>query len=433
VFERKFFSVEKSDFTPEKFRFDTELITEEETVEGDAELPQIESDDTKDVLAKSERQVTEFVKTKNETYRQIKDSKTISSKRFVSELGGGYATQEETYPTDPLEEGEEPTLGTLEDSVEDLGNGKNIRRTLKIEPKVGSDVPFFNEDGSDVSGVQTLPILRGQDYDEELDIVIPYKQVFADPKNKTFSEGDRRRVTPRDVTHNLVVKYDLKDVENSLNNYYWEVPDMIDVRLPDKLINLVLRADTNKTESESESDGDTYTLSSSERDSVGGTLSYEIEQGFSGVVPTVRAIFFLPKDAASPQAVLNTVASRSGRSVAFWPNIRTRGYQIAITETSNFKESSESVSFDSLATSKSTGREIKTQIVSIPPTIHSSISISAVSGEGGTVKAEPSSVGPTPDTIFPTGDYLYQINATPYKFSYVRVDALLVQITSEYV
>jgi hypothetical protein len=199
------------------------------------------------------------------------------------------------------------------------------------------------------------------------------------------------------------------------------------------LINVILRADTNKTDSETISDGDTYTLSSSERDSASGTLSYEIEQGFRGVVPTVRAIFFLPKDAASPQAVLNTVATRSGKTVAFWPNIRTRGYQIVITETSNFRENSESVSFDSTATSQANGQEIKTQVVSIPPTIHESINISTISGAGGNVKAQPNSVGPTPAPIFPTGDYLYQINATPYKFSYVRVDALLVQITEEYV
>jgi hypothetical protein len=53
--------------------------------------------------------------------------------------------------------------------------------------------------------------------------------------------------------------------------------------------------------------------------------------------------------------------------------------------------------------------------------------------EAGLIKVSPSTFGPTNFSTFPTGFFLYQINATPYKFSYTRVDALLVNVTSEYV
>jgi hypothetical protein len=433
VFDRKSFSIERIDSTPEKFRFNLKTITTQETLAGIAALPELADTPTTNAFAASEQQVTEFIKTVSQTSREIGSARTLFSTRFVSELGGGYASQEEIYPAPPILTGAKPPLGTLEDSVEDLGNGKNIRRTLKINPSSESDFPFFLDGGVAATNIESLPILKGQDYDEELDIVIPYKQVFASPSNNLFSRGERRRVTPRDVAHNLVVKYDIEDTQSKLDEYYWEIPDMINVRLPDKLLSVTLHVDSAKAQSESQGVGDTYTLSVSDKSSVGGTLSYEIEQGFNGVVPTTRAIFFLPKDNASPAAVLAKVNSQKNGSVKFWPNPRTRGYQVVILEKSAYTETTESVSFDSLATAKTASGEVKTQVVPIPPTIHGPIAISGESTEAGTVSAQPSNFGPTEFPEFPTGLFLYQINATPYKFSYVRVDALLVQITLEYV
>jgi hypothetical protein len=437
VFDRKSFSIERIDSTPEKFRFNLKTITTQETLAGIAALPELADTPTTNAFAASEQQVTEFIKTVNQTSREIGSSRMLSSTRFVSELGGGYAVLEETYPAPPLLSGEKPDLGTLEDSVENLGNGKNLRRKLKINPKNEQDAEFFTDDGERWppigSNDTSLPILKGQDYDEELDIVIPYKQVFADPKNSVLSEGERRRITPRDIAHNLVIKYDIEDTQSKLDEYYWEIPDMINVQLPDKLLSVTLHVDSAVSQSESQGVGDTYTLSVSNRDSVGGSISYRIEQGFNGLVPTIRSIFFLPKTGASPQDVLAKINSKKSGSVSFWPNPRPRGYQVTILEKSNFKETSESVSFDSVATSESSGGEVRTQIASIPPTIHGSLTISSQTTSAGSVSAQPSSFGPTNFPQFPTGLYLYQINATPYKFSYVRVDALLVQITSEYV
>ena len=434
VFTGEVRSVEKSDNIPTKFQAAIPVSTTEISTAGTIEAPSL----TGSEIAKSEQQVTEFVKRTRTTTRPS-TSKTLFGKVFTTELGGGMANVIETYPS-----GSSPdtiAYGTVSDETENLGDGKSVRRVVSLTA-TSQSIEDFDESGSPIGtpSAVVLPILRGQDYDQELDIVIPYSRVFAKPNDTNLVQGQdgsplpRRRIDPRDPAHSLVVKYDVEDVQDSLDEYYWEVPDMISVTLPDKLISASLRSDGSFAQSESTATGDTYSLSESQRSSVGGTLSYNIERGFNGWVPTRRAIFFLPKGSASPQSVLARVNQESGGGIQFWPNARPQGHQVVIIEISNYTEKSNSVSFDSSALSTSNGATVSTKIAEIPPTIHGAITFGSGNfGGAGSVTVEPSSLpATTPFAQFPVGTFLYQINATPYRFSYVRIDALLVQITNEY-
>jgi hypothetical protein len=217
---------------------------------------------------------------------------------------------------------------------------------------------------------------------------------------------------------------------------------MIGISLPNKLKSVELLSDFSTGTSESNSAGNTYSTSYSNRSSVGGTISYDIEEGFQGNIPTIRAIFFLPKENSSPDAVLSKVqAKRNDSTIKFWPNVRPKSYQIAIVSSSQFEEISESASYDSNSESKSIGASVSTSIATIPPTIHDDIFIQSsgdspvpISGnEAGRISISPRNLTATSYSQFPTGLFIYQINSTPYKFSYTRIDALLVSITNEYV
>jgi hypothetical protein len=83
-----------------------------------------------------------------------------------------------------------------------------------------------------------------------------------------------------------------------------------------------------------------------------------------------------------------------------------------------------------VSNSQSAGGSYSTNSTTIPPTIHGSIGI----GNSDGIKVNPSSLPATqPFSQFPTGNFLYQINATPFRFGLVRVEATVVEITSEYV
>jgi hypothetical protein len=437
VFAGKTRSVEFFDVVPEKFRVTTSLKTEERLEAGT--VPDeiiLEGNVGEYSISQSEQQVTEFVKRIKRTYRGTPFFSSLQGEVYTSELGGGIATVVETFPSASIEYSA-PEYGTVSDEVTNLGNGQRVRRKVKLNPSVQQFPEEADEDGN-IPSENLMPVLRGQDYDEELDIVIPYKRVFASATSSRFTEGNRKKVTPRDVVYSEVIRYDVEDAQQSLDEYYWEIPDMIEVALPDKLMSISAAANGVQAQSEAPTvNGDTYSYTQMKRNSVGATLRYDIEEGFRGVVPTIRAVFFLPKGAASPNQVLQKVRNeKENQSIQFWPNVRPRAYQIAIVETSQSEETSESVSFDSAATSTSTMGSVTTNIANVPATIHGDLSIEitgSVPSQAGTVTITPSSLSATEYSTFPTGLFVYRINASPYRFSYVRIDALLVDITSDYV
>jgi hypothetical protein len=462
VFAGEAITIEKPDNVPPKFRATIPTQTVEESIAGTVETPELSINE----ISKSEQQVTEFVKRVRTTNRSSsvipeepllpagnagfvgQNSQQITGAEFVTELGGGFANVIETYPFVKFTDYKniKPEFGTISDQIEDLGDGTTVRRQVKL-PKSdyisGESSDFWNDGGNLFVG-PSLPILNGQDYDEELDIVIPYKQVVAEPSQKSLVEGERRRVTPRDVVHSVVQKYNLEDVQASLDAYYWEIPDMIAISLPNKLKEaFVVYSYSTAEETSPSASGDTYSYSQSNRGSIKGDIIFKIEEGFSGNIPVTRCIFFLEKSKSSSDFVLERVRQERGNNnIKFWPNARPASHEIVLFGREYSKDSSTSVSFDSAATSSSNSSSIVASRASIPPTIHDRINIfgddnfngQIDSGESGLlIDVNPTFLPATEYPQFPTGEFIYQINASPYKFSYVRVDALVVNITADYV
>jgi hypothetical protein len=420
------FSREIPDVAPEKFKANLPLITTEETEIGDASPNDVllEPND----LSKSSQKITEFTKRIRKSGRE-NTSSFLSSTMFTTELGGGIANVYETYGEGLISGTNNGTaiFGTVSDVTENLGNGKAVRRRVILNSTGGGQ----GVGGEDFTTEDTLPILKGQEYDEELDIVIPYKQFFARAGGDE-ADGERRRVTPRDVAHSQITRFDVEDTQDKLDNYFWVVSDMVEISLPPKLLSVRIGGSGTKAVSETDTTGDTYLLQKRESDSVDGDIAYEIEEGFRGVIPVSRVIFFLPKGSSGPDSVLGKVNEQFG-GAKFWPNVRPKGYQITLTSDAETIETTQSVSFDSSSLSESTSRTSSTRISTIPPTLHGTLEISPLQTEGGNVTADPSVIGPTFNEKFPTGFYIYRINSTPYKFSYTRIEALVIEITEQYV
>jgi hypothetical protein len=403
----------KSDNVPEKFKVERPETTTEETISGTVVEPSLGSDD----LSKSEQQISQFLKRVRTTKRDQSATGTIEGNTFTTELGGGYAKVLETYPFGGSLES--PEFGTVDDQIENLGDGKRYRR------KVVLDKP--------------LPRLSGQDYDQELDIVIPYKQFFGEAGTASVT-GNRKRVTPRDLKHSQVIEFDVEEAQEALDNYYWEIPDMVGISLPNKLKSVVGVSQRSTASASGSGFGDTYFFTTSTSSSSRGKIIYNIEEGFNGNIPAVRAVFFLPKDKSSPEEVLARVKAKSGVD-DFFPNARPVSHEVVSFGGSEDKATSESVSFNSGSISESSGGGFTVDSTTIPPTIHKELVISSnlsTLEEGG--DGAPSAVNfpnrlpaTEPFGVFPTGNFLYQINSTPYRFSYVRVEAIIVKITKEYV
>ena len=457
VFPETTLSSEIADPLPNKFRSVIPAQSEAQLIEGTVTQPNLAINE----ISSSEQQVTEFVKRVSKTKRGFvnPDNGSLSinaaefkGSEFTSELGGGMAQVYEygphSGPNMPPRNGQAPKdlTGVVSRTVENLGKNQYITREVFLE-KTRQSLSDFTELDDNGEPIQvkkdSLPILTGQDYDEELDIVIPYKQVVASPNDTQVTQGSRRRVTPRDVAHSAVIKYDIEDAQDSLDEYYWELPEMIAVELPDKLLSARVVTSRASASGKGSGFGDTFTWSYSKSGSIRGSVVYNLEKGFRGNIPTIRAIFFLPKGSSSPDDVLNRLKiERDNEKLKFWPNVRPQSHEIVVFGKTASSEASESVSFDSGSSSSSNSGSLNVDSTSTPPSIHGKIDIFGDSNFNGIIDPNEDAsalVAPTflpatePYSVFPTGDFIYEINASPYKFSYTRIDALLVKITSEYV
>jgi len=442
VFGQRSYTNSREDLVPNKFRAGTIEETSEKTIVlGLDPVSGVTHQDAgfttllPEELEHTEQQVTVDTKRVRSRSRSQTVPKTLTGgKQYTSELGGGYATVVETYSTTPDTIQTTEGFGVLSDAIESTGDGF-VRRKVTLDP-TSFDLGEFDEDGKPLTAT-TLPPLRGQDYDEELDLTIPYTQVVARPTTTEVVEGPRRRSTPRDKDHTTVIKYDVQDVQKSLDEYFWKIPDMVPIRLPDKLLKANVVYDRGGGQGTGSGFGNTYFFNKSGNSSIRGKIAYDIEEGFSGNIPAFRAVFFLPKESSLPSDVLNKVKSKVPSVIGFYPNARPQAHELLVFGRSMRFEESVSVSFDSGSTSSSKQADISVDFTAIPATIHPQLHIGAnIDGgsESGSLLVSPNVLPPTaPYAEFPTGLFVFQVNAAPYKFSYVRVEAIIVEITSEYV
>jgi len=428
----------KPDLIPEKFKVTMPDVEIAQNLAGQASVPPL---DTNDISAAASQQ-DKFVFRLSKRSREI-ERKEITSIQFTSELGGGEAEVKEILiPKDSPEEEIDLDLGLISARVEDLGNGTRIKEVVKLKNQ------------------GELPELEGQEYDEALDIVIPYSQRAVDATNEDEITGERKEVVPRDVIHSTIKKYDFESIKNKLESFILVLPDMVQIKLPDILIgNPIVAWGVANAGSTGSGVGDSFTYSVSSSSSRNGTLTYNIQQGFSGTIPAQRIVIFLNgKDIngniipLTSNSVLTKINQLLGNtipeySIKMYPNISPESHTITILGSRIEESESQSVSYSGASSTSSNSYSVTVEQATIPPTIHSEVSIaeetasltvtSSIQPTNTQVKGRyfPKSFPPTLNTVngsFPTGKFLYSINSSPFRFGFLRIEAIVVEIKEEY-
>jgi hypothetical protein len=417
VFSNKTFSIERPDPTPQKFRVELPTITEEETIEGEAELPELDSGD----LSKSEQQITLFTKriaTSTRQPEQDADATTLNGKIYTTELGGGLANLVEEYGENLTIS---PSYGTISANVEPLGAGKSVSQTVELP---------------------NIPTLSGQDYDLTFDFAVPYTQKFIEGGDLDLDGPSD--ITPRDRYHSLRRTYQTNQasVDSVITTY-----EIVNISLPDVLQEVTLYVNYDSSSDVAAGGGNTCEARASASASADADLYFKIKNGYNGPIDAEKKIFFLKKE----DCTKGNIFSKLGTGVQSWPILKPQEETILVSLLSKRTTISRSVSLPantSTALGTDTNRDWKT--FTIRPTLHPALPIansisgtatataSATAGPSGvqaSVAASFEKVGTisaTSPEFFPAGKYAYSINTTPYKYGLVRIEALVVDVTSAY-
>lgn len=464
VFGGLTFSRERPDVTPPKFRTDVQTYTLEQTVAGTATDPTLGTID----LSRSEQQLTEFVKRTRVTKKLGSQQTLLTGQVYTSELGGGVATVDETFIQNAIGGGvgdlktddiktTHPELGVIYKTglisaeSENLGGNKFVKRVVALD---------------------SIEELIGQDYDDTLDVRLPFKQKVVPAKEPLPSEG-AVSIQPRDVANSLRREYDTTVFEQQISEYYRELPDFVDVNLPDRLVSATAIFSRAQGSSFGSGEGSTFSYQTEGSSSLVGEIVYDVESGYSGIVPATRYLFFLPKDKATTKEVARVIRqkdSEAGRTLTtYYPNVRPKSHIITLIGGRTSQNFTRSVSVNSSSESSSSSADASVGTSRSPATIHPDIPIeifaatpSVVSSGSGSVvipdgitprilvsgsfpsssqyttKWEENStkspaIPATSFTEFPDGRYLVNIDASPYRFGFVRVEAVVADIFSPYV
>lgn len=435
VFEQPSFTRAKEDLTPAKFRAAVTETVEERTVEGVAELPETLAANE---IEKSEQQATVDTKRVRTRERNVTTTTTLTGQTFTTELGGGTADVVEEYGPAPVIE---PGFGTIAAEKENLGDGKYVTRSVVLPDP---------------------PTLSGQRYDESFDIVIPFTQKVV-PSSTPLLGEDRADIEPRDVHHSVLRTIDVEEARAKLLAEEWSVAAYVSMELPDVLESVTAVRTTAKSYGKANSTGNNYSLRASGSASETIDFRWRIRNGYNGPVPATRHVFFLDKTNAS----FATIAAKVNAEA--FPRLFPEAVVITSVSGSVTKEATASASFDlgsgeaSSGSGESFTSNLSSGVTTIPPTLHSSVPIGTVSvalgavgdasGTGKVVVNAASSLnftgafsvanGPdgSPSTTipatnpasFPAGDYIVSIETESYKYGLVRVTAVVVHVTAEYV
>ena len=458
VFEGKALSLEKPDVTPEKFRAAVPASSVETSVAGTVTDPITLAGNE---ISKSEQQVTEFVKRIRAITRDPAAEGTLTGEVFTGELGGGTATVTERYGASPTIS---PDYGTVAAEKEALGDGKFVTREVVLS---------------------NPPVLTGQEYDDQLDIVFPFTQQFVEPN---AGVGDARtEVQPRDVHHSLKRNIDINEFRTAALNQHWAIADVVNVGLPDKLIGVDILKTVAISSGEAKAAGSTgWNAGSNSSYDVAHSVRPQIVNGYSGTVPATRFVFFLDKSSATMENVLSKLTALYGSSVVGFPALKPEPITITLNGGSISRRVEKSLTVTAIGSAEAAGAgnasgsdgfstSLQVSVVNIPATLHGNITFNKVYGsesptnnEWFTYKLEASGNASLPDEVsdlesvaetissavnidnfdinfypssatatnpssFPAGNYLVNIDSESFRYGLVRFTAVVAHITSSYV
>jgi hypothetical protein len=344
--------------------------------------------------------------------------------------------------------------------------------------------------------VSKWPKNIGVDSDEQLGFGVQYEETIVKPDefigNPYWKDLDYIDYKPIDQWKSLKRNVDRVKLAEVLLAKWLRMPTEVNVTLPDKLLGVKVYwghsyGAGQSFDSSFSASATNYSLNSSgsSKNSYGinGDIYFNIQQGYSGPINGEKHIFFIEigKDnRIETQEIVQTLnnfrehGSRTrpaspplppGMVYSFtpanfykpWPYIQTRTENLVVItggKAETFSSSqSQSASINGSAGGSGRGSSIDVDVnarsVNIPATLHGPITIEEETfGTTGGQELLPT-YGVRPTTLamtravldgreqnmpqFPTGNFLYQADVELYKYGFVKVTAITVNVTPEYV
>jgi hypothetical protein len=345
----------------------------------------------------------------------------------------------------------------LDSRVDELGNGLEVKTT-------------------EAADAGAWMYLYGQDYDESLDVVIPFLE-------KTTNAGSGEIGTPKtdikpdDIWRSKKRTIDATAAEAVLGAYLMAYPSKINISMPDKLVSLTAQIESQTgSGSDSETGNVTgvgsYSISLDLRAdaTASATIMPEvvaiIKQFYGANINCTHYIFFLPNPVTAAQVVAKINDLISG-SVSDWPKFNPQTLTMLIVganaalKVNAVSKGSYSQTADLTSVSSTTGggtgysraKGLTLRRMEISPTIHGELTVGGVTSDSVDLAAycgaEAVGLGPletinqtdsinafTSPTSFSatdgatdwpsSGKFLYRVDGRPYKYGFVMFHAIVV-------
>ena len=316
----------------------------------------------------------------------------------------------------------------------------------------------------DVLDVFNWPILNGVEYDEVLGIPITYTERVVSPdeyKNPpTDLSNSNNSYKPLDQWKTLRRSYDKRAIATALLEQYFVTQTQVQINLPNKLLEVTayISRDYSEGKNISKSEnvgGDSYGFTNGGGFKSSGSISadvyFKLENGFNGYIDGEEHTFFMEisADGRVNESIIKELNDRNdGKTYLAWPNIKKITENVLLFTGGKSKTQSDSRSEDvsingfAEAARQDVSFDIDTNVntVTLPDALHGVLQINEVyTGpeipddlqiQGG---VQPKVLEATSPAIFPIGNYLISSSMDLFKYGLVKVKAITVTITDEYV
>jgi hypothetical protein len=350
----------------------------------------------------------------------------------------------------------------------------------------------FSSGAATAVAIMTIARLLGQDYDEVLDVGIPYFQADVAAGTTGLNRSD---VRPIDYLRSRIKSIDITAAKTVLDNYLLSFPSTTNIDAPDILNDILIGFEDSVGAGSSTDEITTYGWSGNHSFTFPSRATAQGSSGLTGdVIPMITPfygikrhvtnyLFFMPAPVTSDQIVARLEAL-TGLTVTDWSDFHPTNITVTLISTklsarveagfTTHHSVSDSGNADVESTSTGTSKEVTVVIktVRIPPTVHGDVipkkledNTSLFSGShidgmdltydsaGATVEAHAAGAGPHADasvnivgtmrviarglsatsgpTSLPdTGLLIVNTNAAPYKYGYVRIHAEVIDAST---
>jgi hypothetical protein len=325
------------------------------------------------------------------------------------------------------------------------------------------------------------PTNTGVEYDEQLGVGIFYNETIIQPSeytNSNWFDVSNQTIKPLDQWKSLKREIDKDKAASALLAQWYKIPQEVSISLPDKLLGITVYWGSSYgaggSFSSNFSSGGSYSISASGSSkmsgAVNGDIYFNLQDGFSGSIAGYKHIFFIEIGSdgkVESDEVLNILnnfeqfGQRNQPAGATlnpkykrWPYLQLRSENIVVISGSESIRDNVSQSAYNGVNGYGSGYgagqdydvDVNARSVNIPKSLHGEIKINqekfGLEGLYPTYGIRPEKLESTKAVVsgeevfaskFPTGNYLYSSDVELYKWGFVKVTAITVNITDEYI